>query len=198
MQIIKYEVNRNILTVGFKEDNFVVYSQIAFDSAKTKRELLQKAYVQCKGAIDYEKTQTEHSFTTEVEGEEFIPEQSKATIVKLNSDKNHIQFALNQENEIVNLSVEIKDQYGDDFAGSIAFVTDYGAINNNVLTIPKVTENEVITITANIGDIWDTIKINVYPYTEPKIVNEVVDDETIAIAELIIDFDTRLKILENK
>jgi len=28
MQIIKYEINKNILTVGFKENNFAVFAQI--------------------------------------------------------------------------------------------------------------------------------------------------------------------------
>ena len=74
MQIIKYEVNDGLLTVGFKEMNFVVYSQIPHYSGLTKQQLLQKAYEQIKQTIDYEKTLQEHSFTTDEIGEEFVPE----------------------------------------------------------------------------------------------------------------------------
>ena len=62
MQIVKYELSSGILTVGFKDDSFVVFSSIPFDEMRTKDELLQEAYRSVKRTIDYERTQTEHSF----------------------------------------------------------------------------------------------------------------------------------------
>jgi len=37
LKVIKYEVDRSILTVGFAESNFIVYNQLANDTMLTKQ-----------------------------------------------------------------------------------------------------------------------------------------------------------------
>ncbi|MGO5076203.1 hypothetical protein ACTQ4K_20305, partial [Clostridium sporogenes] len=106
MQIVKYSIDDNILTVGFKEDNFVVYSSISYDNTLFKNELLQKAYLQIKDVIEYEKTLDQHSFITEETGEEFIPEQSKLN--KLEVDFNKLQG-------------KVIDQYGNVISTDVIF-----------------------------------------------------------------------------
>ncbi|ASN72267.1 hypothetical protein 10S12_5 [uncultured Caudovirales phage] len=130
MQIIEYKIEGNILTVGFKEDNFVVYSQIAHDNEKSKQELLQKAYEQCKSSIDYEKTLEEHSITTDKEGEEFIPQGPYAS--KLEIDFN-------------SLTGKVLDQYNDLYSPDIIFCiegTDKAKIRDNII-IEESTEQDV-------------------------------------------------------
>ena len=198
MQIVKYEIIDNILTVGFKEDNFVVYSSIAYDESKNKNELLQQAYKQIKHTIDYERTLDKHSFTTEEEGEVFVPEAPRANEIKLSVDTYHIQFEELQETANVILLTEIKDQYGDDYTGNINFTTTYGTIEDNILTVPKVTEYTEVIVSAEINGITDTITIQVYPYAKPQIVDEFIDEEKIAIAEAIIDLDARISTIEGR
>lgn len=41
MQIVDYKVKNNILLVGFKEDNFVVYTQIGYDTNKINTSVIQ-------------------------------------------------------------------------------------------------------------------------------------------------------------
>ena len=84
MKVVKYEIDKNILTVGFAENDFIVYTQLAYNATKTKQELLQKAYEQCKSAIDYEKTQEEHAFEWDGKGgEDFTPALPKAKSIEL-------------------------------------------------------------------------------------------------------------------
>ena len=136
MQVVKYDIQDNILEVGFKEDNFVVYTQIGYDENKTKEELLQLAYIQAKPSIDYEKTLDRHSFITKKEGEEFIPENPKPS--KLNVDFN-------------NLSGEILDQYGDIYSTNIDFFiegTDKARIENDIVIVDEVEEDEEYFVVA--------------------------------------------------
>lgn len=194
MQIVKYEVNKGMLTVGFKEDNFVVYSQIAFYENKTREELLQEAYRQVKHAIEYEKTQDEHSFTTDQEGEEFIPEHPKIKTLQLSVNKSLIQFEKNQENATVELSIRAKDQYGDDIDVNATFNTSLGTIEGNILTIPSVAEYTEVVITAYVDVISDSKIIYVYPYNiEPA---EPEPTEMDMIRDYLLDIDFRLVILE--
>jgi len=198
MKIVKYEIDKNILTVGFGEDNFIVYVQIANDDAKAKQDLLQKAYEQCKPAIDYEKTQEEHAFTWDgIIGEDFVPAPPEARSIALVCDRQYIQFEVEPEAAIVILDAQAADQYGEPYAGAVLYSTDYGTVAGNMLTIPKVTEQREITITANIDSTTDTKKIWAYPYIEPRIVDDdPVDEEKVAIAEAIIDLHARVSALE--
>lgn len=197
MQIVKYEVNDDLLIVGFKEMNFVVYSQIPYYSGLTKQQLLQKAYEQCKHAIDYEKTQTKHSFEWDgVDGEEFVPEPPKAKIVELTADRYSHQFELGQETVEIVLSVKVQDQYGEAHDGTVQFVTTLGSVTDNILTIPKVDVFTKVEVTAICDGVEDTKEFFIYPYVEPQIVGEHVDEEIIAMAEAIIDLDSRLSALE--
>src|SRR5690554_2959588 len=92
MQIVKYEVLRGILTVGFRVENFVVFSSIPHDDSKTKGELLQEAYKRVKKTIDYERTQTEHYFVTDEEGEVFIPDAPIVSKIVIEGDR-VVQFS---------------------------------------------------------------------------------------------------------
>ena len=197
MKVIKYEVGRNILTVGFAESNFIVYTQLANDTTLTKQELLQKAYEQCKPAIDYEKTQADHSFEWDgVGGEEFVPEPPNAKIVELIADRYSHQFEIGQETVEIVLSVEVQDQYGEAYDGVVQFVTTLGSVTGNILTIPKVDVFTKVEVTASCDGVEDTKELFIYPYVEPQIVDEHVDEEIIAMAEAIIDLDSRLSALE--
>ena len=194
---MKYEIDKNILTVGFAENDFIVYTQLAYDNTKTKQELLQKAYEQCKSAIDYEKTQEEHAFEWDgVGGEEFVPEPHNAKIVELIADRYSHQFELGQETVEIVLSVEVQDQYGEAYDGAVQFATTLGSVAGNILTIPKVDVFTKVEVTASSGGVEDTKELFIYPYVEPQIVDERVDEEITAMAEAIIDLDSRLSALE--
>lgn len=168
MQIVKYETNKNILTVGFKEKDFVVYAQIFNDTQKTKQELLQKAYKQCKKSIDYEKTLTEHSLVTELDGEEFIPEIPKFDFLEIDVPK-YIEFEENQESIIVELNSITKDQYGDGVNVNVIYSSTVGVIENNTLTIPKVNEITDVVITVKSVNKEDSKIVKIIPYIQPEI-----------------------------
>ncbi len=192
MKVVKYETDKNILTVGFAEDNFIVYTQLAHDNTKTKQELLQKAYEQCKSAIDYEKTQEEHAFEWDGKGgEEFIPPSPKAKSVELILDKSYVQFEANQETAEIALSADVKDQYGDNYIGNIEFSTTYGNISENTLIIPSVTEYTEVVITAEIEGISDIKTIQLFPYVEPQVIQP---EPT--VEDYLIDLDYRLSLIE--
>lgn len=192
MKIVKYEIDKNILTVGFAEDNFIVYTQLAYDNTKTKQELLQKAYEQCKSAIDYEKTQTEHAFTWDGKGgEDFTPALPKAKSIELILDKSYMQFEAGQETAEIALSADVKDQYGDNYIGNIEFSTTYGNISENTLIIPSVTEYTEVVIAAEIEGISDTKTIQLFPYIEPQVIQL---EPT--IEDYLIDLDYRLSLIE--
>lgn len=150
MQIVKYEINKNILTVGFKEDNFVVYAQVGFDENKTKDELLQLAYIQAKPSIEYEKTLDEHSFITDEVGEEFIPEQPKPSKLDVNFDS---------------LEGKVIDQYGDLFNGEVEFYIESGVvrIEDGVVVEDVVEEDTDYTIYAKHNDLEVFKTRTIYP-----------------------------------
>lgn len=168
MQIILYEVNKSILTVGFKENNFIVYSSIYNSVTKTRKQLLQQAYEQVKKAIDYEKTLEEHSLTTDGIGEVFTPEEPKVNTITLSLSNNHIQFEENQEEVAIELSSIIKDQYDEIIESEVTYTSSKGDVSSNILTISKVEEYAEAEITANIGDIRDNNVIYLYPYVAPS------------------------------
>ena len=150
MQVVKYEINKNILTVGFKEDNFVVYAQVGFDENKTKDELLQLAYIQAKPSIEYEKTLDEHSFVTEEGGEEFVPELPKPTTLNVDFDS---------------LEGKVIDQYGDIFYGEVEFYieSDVARIEDSVVVEDIVEEDTDYTIYAKHNDLEVFETRTIYP-----------------------------------
>ena len=160
MQIIKYEVNDGLLTVGFKEMNFVVYSQIPHYSGLTKQQLLQKAYEQIKQTIDYEKTLQEHSFTTDEIGEEFVPELPKPIALDVDFD---------------NLTGTVLDQYGDIYSEEdIEFTiegTDKARIEDNIIVEDATEEDTEYFIVARWGGLEEKQKRIIYAL-EPDRVNE--------------------------
>lgn len=150
MQTIKYEINKNILTVGFNEAIFVVYADVPYDSSKTKQELLQQAYEQCRNAIEYEKTQEEPSILfkpiADEEYEEFVPEEPKAT--KIIADFN-------------NLVGEVLDQYGEFYSNDIKFYiddTNKAKIENNKIIEEKVEKDIEYFIVAEYGELREKAK----------------------------------------
>ena len=197
LEIVKYEVERGILTVGFKdvEHRFVVYTSLAYDETKTKDELLQQAYIQARPAIEYERTLEEHSLTTTERGEPFTPEPPKPSKITIHCD-DMVKFGAFDEEKTLSLNAEIFDQYGEPYNGAITWTTSYGTVTGNVLFIPKVTAYTEISITAHIGQASQVKVIRAFPYEVPPIVDEPLDDEMVAMAEAIIDLDARLKAIE--
>lgn len=168
IQIVDYKIDKQILTVGFKVNSFMVRSSIAYDVNKTKQQLLQQAYEQVKATIDYEKTLSEHAITSDETGEVFIPELPKVKVMTLIVNDNHIQFEENQEEIIIELSSIVRDQYDESIDSTVTYTTTVGSIDNNLLTIPKVIEYTEVIVTANVGGINDSKIIYLYPYEEPK------------------------------
>ena len=192
MKVVKYEIDKDILTVGFAESNFIVYTQLANDTTLTKQELLQKAYEQCKSAIDYEKTQEEHAFEWDgVGGEEFVPESPNAKIVELIADRYFHQFEIGQETVEIALSADVKDQYDETYDGAVQFATTYGNISENTLIIPSVTEHTEVVITAEIEGISDTKTIQLFPYIEPQVIQP---EPT--VEDYLLDLDYRISCIE--
>lgn len=150
MQIVKYDVQGNILEVGFREDDFVVYTQIVYDKNKSKEELLQLAYIQAKSSIDYERTLQKHSFTTEEKGEEFIPEESRPTKLEI---------------DFYSLKGKVLDQYGGIYSTDIEFSiegTDKARIENDVIIEDEVKEDEEYFIVAKYNDLVEKQKRIIY------------------------------------
>ena len=152
MQIVKYEINKNILTVGFKEDNFVVYAQVGFDENKTKDELVQLAYIQAKPSIKYEKTLNEHSFITDEVGEVFIPELPKPTNLDVNFDS---------------LTGKVLDQYGNVFDGEVIFTidSDVARIEDGTIVEDEVEEDTEYKIIASYNDLIVQENRIIHPFT---------------------------------
>lgn len=154
MQIVKYQINKDILTVGFKVDNFIVYSQIAYDENKTKDELLQLAYIQAKTSIEYEKTLDEHSFVTDEEGVVFVPEQPKP--LKLDVD-------------FSSLTGKVLDQYGDIYSeeGIDFYIegTDKVKIENGEIIVDYIEDTIEYKIVAKYGDLTLSKNMVAYPQT---------------------------------
>lgn len=177
MQIVKYEINKDILTVGFKVDDFIVYSQIAYDNDKSKNELLQSAYEECKKAIDYEKTLSQHSFITDKEGEEFTPEEAKPA--KLIVDFN-------------NLTGKVLDQYGDIYSEEVEFSiedTDKARIEDNEVVEEEVEETTEYYVVAKYNDLEKKQKRIIFA-SEPDRVNE--------LREEILTHLSRINELDNQ
>ncbi|WP_034438177.1 hypothetical protein [Clostridium ihumii] len=183
MQIVKYDIDDNILTVGFKEDNFVVYSIIEYNKNLSKKELLKQAYMQCKDAIEYERTLEEHLITTDEIGEEFILEDSKAIKLEVDFD---------------NLKGKVLDQYVNVFSTDIIFSvegSDKVSIKNNKIIEESVLIDTDYFIVAKYGDLIEKQQNTIYA---PKVVKENVDKEKVAMAEAIVDLNSEIEILKKE
>lgn len=179
MQIIKYEINKNILTVVFKENDintnvFVVYTDIAYDSNLTKEQLLQNAYIQCKSAIDYEKTQTDHTITTDIVGDDFVPDSPKVSNVVI--DKNNIVSCFNcleSGNLTQQYVAKVYDQYGDIINNTVDFILDTIPENvtlvNGLFTVGQIDNDYNLTLTATYNGVLDTLPIYIRKYVAPII-----------------------------
>lgn len=158
MQIVKYEINKDILTVGFKVDNFIVYSQIAYDESKSKKELLQLAYIHAKPSIDYEKTLDTHSFVTDEEGVVFVPEQPEPS-------KLDIDFS--------SLTGKVLDQYGNVYSeeGIDFYIedTDKVKIENGEIIVDYIEDAIEYKIVAKYGDLTLSKNMVAYPQTPSDI-----------------------------
>lgn len=179
MQIIKYELNNNILAVGFKEDNFVVYVDIAYDSSLSKQELLQRAYIQVKSIIEYEKTQVEHSIIMVETGEGFIPETPKPTRLII---------------DFCRLKGKTLDQYGEVYSTDTAFsveVTDKAIIQNEQIIEQEVSVDTYIV--AKYNDLVEKQKRTIYT---PKTAKEPVNNNLADVYEAIIGLDNRISKIE--
>ena len=185
MQIVKYEEQENSILVGFKKHNFVVYGMIGKIEGLTKEQHLQKLYEQCKSAIDYEEERylqgKSNSILTELEGEEFVPEEPKP--LSLVADFN-------------SLTGKVLDQYRKLYSIDVIFSiegTDKAKIENNTVVESEVEENVEYSVVAKYNELVEKQKRIIYA---PIIVDEPVDDEKVAMAEAIVDLDNRITILE--
>lgn len=161
MEIVKYKIKNKGLTVGFKEDNFVVYSLISIDDSLTQKQLIQKAYEQVKKNIDYERTLTEHSLICEEHGEEFIPESPKLKRLKLQVDSNTIVVPV--EGITKELSTSAYDQYGDNINAELVYsqdkIVEGVSLEGNKLIVSNLANDETINITVSCGDISDSVDL---------------------------------------
>lgn len=173
MQIVEYKVNKEILTVGFKVDNFIVYSQIAYDENKTKYELIQLAYEQVKQTIDYEKTLEEHSFTTDIEGEEFIPEEPKPKYLEIDFNT---------------LTGTVLDQYRDVYSTDIEFIiesTDKARIEENTIIENIVEEDTEYFVVARYGDLEERQKRIIYAHKPDKLAK--LEEQLLEVQSYIVE-----------
>lgn len=173
MQVIKYEVQENDILVEFKRRNYAVSGMIskARVAGLPKKDIIQKVYEVCKPSLDYEEDRflkgLPNSKTTDENGEVFVPLLPKVTKVNLSVHDNVVLFNKEQSNYVVNLSCNIKDQYGVDIVRAPIYSTTFGVVDKDTIIIPKVDEQMTITITANVEGVTDVKVIQVYPYIEP-------------------------------
>lgn len=172
IQVINYRETDNSITTGFKKYNFVVYGEIGIIEGFTKEQYLQKLYEQCKSSIDYETERynqgSPNSIVTDLEGEEFIPEEPKLRILKLLLGKEYVEFEEGEESIDVHLSIITKDQYNEDIEVEVNITSSLGEIEDNVLIVPQASEYTEIEIMAKANGISDIKTIGVYPYVEPE------------------------------
>lgn len=189
MEIIEYKIEGKILTVGFKESNFVVYSIIHYLETENKEQLLQRAYINAKSTIDYEKTLDKHSMTTDKIGEIFIPEPSKAT--RLDVDFN-------------NLKGKVLDQYGEIISVDVDFDiqgVEKAKIQDGLIIEEEVAEDTEYYIVAKYGVLEKKQKriIKVKEPTKAEILEEEINnlkrDRTISM-KAMIELHTKIMKLE--
>lgn len=189
MQIVKYEVLRGILTVGFRVDNFVVFSSIPHDDSKTKGELLQEAYKCVKKTIDYERTQTEHSFVTDGEGEVFIPDAPIVSKIVIEGDR-VVQFSdAETESKTVELTAIAFDQYG----APISTAFDWQGADGGVLTVNNADDTYDVAVSG--GGVSESVTVRVYGYKEPIYIKPI-EDEIADYVAYSVDLDLKVTMLE--
>ena len=188
MEIVKYEINKNILTIGFKENDskgnpFIVYTQVFYDTSKTKQELLQSAYEQCRSAIEYEKTQTEHCIVSDTQGEDFIPEISKVTKLQI---------------DFTSLSGKALDQYENTVSTNITFSiegTDKAIIKDGKITEQIVVADTEYNVVATYENLVEKQKRTIFA---SKIIPTQVLESDKQMANFILDTTNRLDVIEKK
>lgn len=189
MQIVKYEVLRGILTVGFRVDNFVVFSSIPHDDSKTKGELLQEAYKRVKKTIDYERTQTEHPFVTDEEGEVFIPDAPIVSKIVIEGDR-VVQFSdAETESKTVELTAIAFDQYG----APISTAFDWQGADGGVLTVNNADDTYDVAVSG--GGVSESVTVRVYGYKEPIYIKPI-EDEIADYVAYSVDLDFKVTMLE--
>lgn len=189
MQIVKYEVLRGILTVGFRVDNFVVFSTIPHDDSKTKGELLQEAYKRVKKTIDYERTQTEHSFVTYEEGEVFIPDAPIVSKIVIEGDR-VVQFSdAETESKTVELTAIAFDQYG----APISTAFDWQGADGGVLTVNNADDTYDVAVSG--GGVSESVTVRVYGYKEPIYIKSI-EDEIADYVAYSVGLDFKVTMLE--
>lgn len=193
MEVISYENIKGIATVGFKEDNFVVYANVHFINGEAHERLLQRAYKEAKSAIEYERTQDEHAFVTDETGDEFIPDEPVAERIEIDRLE-PIRFEKGQENATVDVSAAVYDQYGDEMEMAIDWTAGEGEITDNQLVINSPEEQKEITVTATAADLTEETMFNVYPYREPVVEPPQSNGN---VAELTAIIDTMLGVEQN-
>lgn len=201
LEIVKYEVEKGILTVGFKdvEKGFVVYASVPYDENKSKDQLIQEAYIQAYPSIKYERSLDTHSITTNETGLPFTPEPSHPARIEIQApDK--IEFTSEEMEETsAPVNVLVYDQYGELYDTEVSLFTDLGTIEEGILKIPKVDSYREATITATVGNLTESKIIQVFPYYLPVNDNPSgISNEMIFMAEAIVDLESRLTALEQR
>lgn len=168
MEVISYENVKGIATVGFKENDFVVYASVHFINGESREKLLQRAYKKAKTSIDYELTQDDHAFVTEETGDEFIPDEPALESIVINGI-NNLKFAENEESKSVELHATTLDQYGDDIETELTWEASEGTLEGSNLTLQQPTSQTDVTVTASSGTVESSKTFTVYPYTEPEV-----------------------------
>lgn len=166
MEIISYENIKGIATVGFKVNDFVVYSSVPFINGESREKLLQRAYKQIKSTISYELTQDEHAFVTDETGEEFIPAEPFAERIEVEPIRS-VVFEEGQATVSLPLSATVYDQYGDEYETAVEWSSTEGTIAGNELTVNHPAEQQNINVTASVEGVAMDMELTVYPYVKP-------------------------------
>jgi hypothetical protein len=163
MQIIDYDINKNTVLCGFKENNYVVYSQTTMVDGYTKNDYIQKMYEEAKSAIDYERNLfengKENSILTDKTGFEWQPEEPKPDRIEISTSVGKIYLTEGSEIDI-DVSYNVYSQYGDIIDVDVNLNSSYGYFADGVLTIPYGAV-EKIEITGEVDGISDTKIIEV-------------------------------------
>lgn len=139
--------------IGYRLNVAVVYASVP--SEMNDVDAKQYGYEQVKSALEYEQIQDSPSIDgSEMEViEEFIPEPPKAVSIKITGDR-FVSFNNEAKTKTLVYTVEAIDQYSEVFSNYTVDET----INNDTYTH---------TITATVGDVTNTLDVQVYKYILP-------------------------------
>lgn len=180
IQIYDYRIDKNILTIAFKVKNCIIYSDIVYDKASTKEELLQTAYEKIYTNIEYEKGLEIPSIlyipeVPEKTFEEFIPAQPKAKRIECD-------FNI--------LDGKVLDQYGNDLNIKPIFSIEgtCAEILNGKVVEKEVNEVSEYFIIAKHNMLVEKQKRYVYP----NVPNPSATSEIDKMQEHILDLEFRV------